>query len=176
VRCLQRPTFVGREHEIEVLPRRTSGETLLELTRAMRAQRPHDGIRQRERSARSRRLRLEQLQAVSGNAHECVRDVERAHVEVDVLPAEAERLALAKAEGEGNGIERLQAIAAGSLEERPGFGDRQKARLELWDARRICGGIRPRRSRTMRSSPRMPRSSARARSSVRPTSSSRTCG
>ena len=87
---------------------------LLELAGAVGAEGAGHGRRQRDRPAAAPRLRLHSSRLRSPAAS--VRDADRAGLEVNVGPTEAEHLALAKAQGKANGVEGLEPVAPDGVE------------------------------------------------------------
>lgn len=98
-------------------------------------QRPPAARRLRLHQHLSRRLVRLELDPLQGMAHR-----QRAALQVDVLPAEAERLTLAQPEPESDRVERLQAVAADGVEEDSGLHRVQDVVLEALG----LGGVRKR--------------------------------
>jgi hypothetical protein len=87
-----------REQQPVLLPLRTGGEALLELRRPVSAQGVAQAVGQHDRAAAGPALRLVEDQALADQALHRPLHRERPGVEVDVLPAQREGLALPEAE------------------------------------------------------------------------------
>ncbi len=97
----------------------------------MSPQSTYGRVRHDERSPTALRLRLKELQPATADALQRVVHVDRARLEVYVLPAEGERLTFGQAERERDRVERRKPILRGDLEETACLRDREITRLVL---------------------------------------------
>jgi hypothetical protein len=94
----------------------------------------HEGRQRHDPPARDG-LRFDEFQPAV-DPRECVAHCERASLEIDIGPAQAEDLTLPEPDTEGDQVERLEPIAGDRGDERSDLLDRERRDPPPWDARR----------------------------------------
>lgn len=110
-RPMERPPSVGREHEVQVVvPPRPQVQALFDLPPPMLEHPLANARRHRHLAAAQPRFDVDQLVATADSLERSIH-VERAAVQVDSVPCQAQDFRLPQARREGDRVERLQPVA-----------------------------------------------------------------
>src|ERR1017187_1381260 len=130
------PPQLRGEHEVLISPRLPHQRPLSVLADAMLTQRAHCQRRKLNGPSAAGRLRFDEHE-LAVDCLERVADAEDACVEVDVLPAEPESLALAEPDSERDGKQCLQSITTNRGKQTLGLVRVQRGNLVAADAWRL---------------------------------------
>lgn len=108
-RTVQRSSTICCEYEIRVLPSLPSNPFLVELPILVFTESNNNGGRQRHGSPTPWGLRLNELERTVDSL-ELLVDSQLAHFEVYVPPSQAQRLSLAQAHRQGNGVQSFKSV------------------------------------------------------------------
>src|SRR4051812_33040891 len=125
VRSVRDSAQSAGKYEVQLDPVLATCETLQDLPRTMGAESAYHHGRHDQRASTSRGLRLYELGALMWNSLRGSPNAKNAGVQVDVAPLEPQRLALSQSKRQSDRVQRLQAIAAGGVEQPSGLFRRQ---------------------------------------------------